>query len=147
MATLDASALLALLHDDSGAAEVAELLRDPATHSVISAMNLAEAIDIAARVQAIDADAVHGAIDLVLRGGLHVVPVTEDLARAAGSLRARRYQRRRAAVSIADCIALETARADGSPLVTSDRALVEVCRLEGVGVIALPDSTSGRPRS
>jgi predicted nucleic acid-binding protein len=63
----------------------------------------------------------------------------------AGRIRARRYHRQRAAVSLADCVAAAAALATDSPLATSDPALVEVLRSEGGKVHPLPDSKGRRP--
>jgi predicted nucleic acid-binding protein len=48
-------------------------------------------------------------------------------------------------ISLADCVALATARALHEPLVTSDAVLIEVARSEGCEVIGLPDSALRLP--
>jgi predicted nucleic acid-binding protein len=59
----------------------------------------------------------------------------------SGLLRARHYHRRDWAVSLADCVAAETARARGAPVATADPHLLDMCRDEDIAVLALPDST------
>jgi hypothetical protein len=44
-------------------------------------------------------------------------------------------------VSLADCVAAETARSAGSQLASADPHLLDMCRDEGIVVIPLPDST------
>jgi hypothetical protein len=72
-----------------------------------------------------------------------VTPVDEALGMRAGVLRARHYNRRTCAVSLADCVAAEAARASRSPLVSADPHLLDLCFREGIATFLLPDS-SGR---
>jgi rRNA-processing protein FCF1 len=58
----------------------------------------------------------------------------------AGLLRARHYHRRDRAISLADCVAAELARRNGSAVATSDPHLLDTCAAEGISVIALADS-------
>jgi predicted nucleic acid-binding protein len=62
------------------------------------------------------------------------------VARQAGLLRARHYHRKNRAVSLADCIAAETARSTDALLASADPHLLDLCRDEGIAVIPLPDS-------
>jgi predicted nucleic acid-binding protein len=62
----------------------------------------------------------------------------------AGRLRARRYHRARCAVSMADCIAAQTARSKGEPLATSDPHLLDLCHEEGILTVVLPGSDGSR---
>jgi hypothetical protein len=75
------------------------------------------------------------------------VPVDSAAGSAAGRLRARRYHRTRCAVSMADCIAAETARATGQPLATADPDLLDVCHAESIPSLPLPasDGTTWTP--
>ena len=81
------------------------------------------------------------------KGGVSFGPfaVTHELGMQAGRIRARRYHRERAAVSLADCVAAAAALASESALATSDPALAEVLRSEGGKVHPLPDSKGRRP--
>jgi hypothetical protein len=58
-----------------------------------------------------------------------------------GELRTRHYHRKNRAVSLADCVAVEAARAHHASLASADPHLLDVCRDEDISVIALPDST------
>ena len=79
MIVLDASAILALLHDEPGAAEVAQHLPE----AILSSANLAEVIDKLVDVSA-PIRAVH---ELLVAAGRTVEPLTEDDAILAGALR------------------------------------------------------------
>ena len=80
MTVLDASALLALIHEEPGADLVAEAM----TGSVIGTPNLAEVIGKLVDAQ-IDASAVR---QLVVAAGVTIEPLTADDAELAGALRA-----------------------------------------------------------
>ena len=91
------------------------------------------------------ADAVSEKLDWLIAGGLDVIEVDEVMARAAGQLRAARYQRTRAAISLADAFAATAAAQLDARLATSDPALATVAVAEGVEVVPLPDSRGRRP--
>ena len=80
MTVLDASALLALIHEEPGADLVAEAM----TGSVIGTPNLAEVIGKLVDAQ-IDASAVR---QLVVAAGVTIEPLTADDAELDGALRA-----------------------------------------------------------
>ncbi len=63
-----------------------------------------------------------------------------DLGAAAGRLRACHYHRKRWAVSMADCIAAETARSRNEQLATLDPDLLDVCHAENIARVVLPQS-------
>src|SRR5215510_11552135 len=63
----------------------------------------------------------------------------------AGRIRARRYHRQHAAISLADCISAAAALAVQQPLATADSALANVVRAEGGNVHPLPDSKGRLP--
>ena len=52
----------------------------------------------------------------------------------------RHYDRRTRALSLADCVAAETARRLDAALATADPPLLETCEAEGIAVIAFPGS-------
>jgi predicted nucleic acid-binding protein len=139
---LDAYALVALATDEPAAAAVEELLRGGAI--AITAVNLAEAIDVAQRVQGVQPDDVRDAIEPLVGGVLRVVPVGEDEAWRAASLRLRHYDRRTSALSMADCFLLAAAGV-GDGIATSDPPLAVAARLESIEVVALPDSSGRLP--
>jgi predicted nucleic acid-binding protein len=128
-----------LLADEPAAEEVERLLRldEP---MAVTAVNLAEAIDVAVRVHGIPFAEMQLVLDPLLRSAVVVVPVSLAHAWLAAALRARHYDRRSRAVSLADCFLLAAAleRADAS-VATSDPSLAEAARREGVQVTALPD--------
>jgi PIN domain nuclease of toxin-antitoxin system len=140
---LDASALTALLRDEPAAAAVAEILRDGGAS--ITAVNLAEAMDVVSRRAGARPTAVRSAI-AALESVLSVMPVDERLALRAGELRARHYDRSRCAVSIPDCVLLGAA-SDGDSVATSDSAVMTVAELEGIHTLPLPDSTGRLPNA
>ena len=120
---LDASALLCLIRDESGAPEVAALLPD----SSISAVNLSEAI---AKLSEIGMDeATIGAILAPLQ--LRVIAFDEQTALAAGLLRSRT---RSAGLSFGDRACLALAAELGAGAVTTDRAWSRI----DVGVSIVP---------
>jgi PIN domain nuclease of toxin-antitoxin system len=80
LTVLDASALLALIHEEPGAELVAEAM----TGSAIGTPNLAEVVGKLVDAQ-IDASAVR---PLVVAAGVTVEPLTADDAELAGALRA-----------------------------------------------------------
>jgi len=141
----DAFAVVALLADEPAADEVSELLGDSASPNVISAANLAEVFDDLVRVRGHDEERAHQGVLMIRLAGLDVVFVDDVLAEDAGVLRARYYDRSRAALSMADCVALATARREKATLVTGDRALARAARAEGVPLVALPDRRGNRP--
>lgn len=134
---LDAYAVLALLKGEPAAPVVRDLLasdRRPA----LMAIGAAEVLDHLVRLEgASDEDAALDLAQLRLRAA---TPVDETIAMRAGLLRARHYDRRTRAVSLADCVAAEAARAAASALVTADPHLLDLCSEEGIATVVLPDS-------
>lgn len=136
MTVLDAFALLALLKGEPAANEVAAILRTG--DGVLTVVGVAEVVDHLVRVAGQDDDEV--ALDLAQLGLLDAPALDAATAFAAGAARARHYHRRNRAVSLADCLAAETARSAGAPVATADPHLLDLCRAEGIAVVALPDS-------
>jgi len=145
LTVLDAQAVVALLLGEPASPEVAELLRDPERPASISAINVAEVIDVLVRVTGRRHDEVIEKLDWLVAGGLTVVSVDDAIGRTAGRLHATRYHRRERPLSLADCVALATALASGEPIATSDPPLAVTAREEGCDVIRLPDSQGRRP--
>jgi len=134
---LDAYAVLALLKGEPAAPAVGELLESEPVPAVTS-IGVAEVLDHLVRLEgATDEDA---ALDLAQLGLSEPTPVDAALATRAGLLRARHYNRRTRAVSLADCVAAEAARATGSALVTADPHLLDLCHEERIETVVLPDS-------
>ena len=137
MIVLDAYAVLALLKDEPAAGDV-RLLLDHDEGAVLTALGVAEVIDNLIRISGADED--EAVLDVAQLGLGSPPPVDAAVALSAGRLRARHYDRKIRAVSLADCVAAETARSAGSPLATADPHLLDMCRAEDVALIALPDS-------
>ncbi len=145
MTVLDAQALVAFLTGEPGAVEVAALLRDPGDPAVISAVNVAETLDVLVRIKGRTQEEVEERLDWLAAAGLIAAPVDDAIARHGGRLRAKHYNRAQRPVSMADCMALATALARGGRLATSDAPLATMARAEGCAVVPLPDSSGARP--
>jgi uncharacterized protein with PIN domain len=135
---LDAQAVIAFLTDEPARDQVEALMRDQAHPACIGAANLAECVDVLARVKHVPAEEASAALDLVLEA-VAVASVDAEIARRAGTIRGRHYHADRCPVSLADCLALATALARVEPLATSDPALALAAHAEGCRVVPLPD--------
>jgi PIN domain nuclease of toxin-antitoxin system len=134
---LDSFAVLALLKGEPAAAEVRRLIHDGSC--MLTTLGVAEVVDHLVRIVGVSDE--EAALDVAQLGLADVEPLDSNVALRAGLLRARHYHRRSRAVSLADCVAAETARALGESLATSDPHLLETCRDEGISVLVLPDSS------
>jgi uncharacterized protein with PIN domain len=128
---LDAFALIALLTDEPAAETVEVLLRRGDT--AMTVVNLAEALDVLRRVEKIPADRLEALTAPLLSKHVELRPVDEPVARRAADIRARRYHRSRAPLSLADCILL-AAVGRSDTLATADEPLLRAARAEGVSV-------------
>jgi predicted nucleic acid-binding protein len=142
MTILDAYAIIAYLRGEPSSDEVADLLREP---TQLTAVNAAEICDQMTRVFGSDPDSVEADLALLAHAGMDMLPITPELAIEAGRLRARRYHRQHAAVSLADCIAAAAALTSDHTLATADPALAQLVRAEGGRIHSLPDSKGRRP--
>ena len=132
---LDAFALIALLAEEPAADEVEALLR--AGEAAITAVNLAEALDVLQRVQGIPRERLQAVTMPLVGERMKLVPIDERIARDAADIRARRYHRTRAPLSLADCILLAATGASDA-LATADAPLIRVAEAENVQVRTLP---------
>jgi len=140
MTVVDTQGIVALFAGEAAAAEVEAILRGRDGIATVSAITIAEVIDVSVRVGGERVDAMGDRISALIAGGLEVVPVDEDISRLAGALRARHWDSKRRPVSMADCIVLATAMTVGEAVATSDRPLIAAARAEGHPVVALLDS-------
>lgn len=138
---LDTSAVIALLRDDVGAAEVEEVLRRERAR--MSTVNVAEAIDVLVRMHAARPEDVVTHVDELLSTVIEPVEPSVDHALRAGELRARVFARRDARVSLADCFVVATAE-PGDRIATADATLARVARGEGLEVLDLPTARGRR---
>lgn len=132
---LDASALLALFREEPGAADVDLMIRRG--DCAVTAVNVAETLDVLQRVYGLSRHEAEDLVDLVVGG--HAVrcrDVDLRMAQRAAALRARHYEGRSAALSLADCVLLAAAE-DGDEVVTGDRAVIDAARADGVASVAL----------
>jgi predicted nucleic acid-binding protein len=137
MIVLDSFAVLALLRDEPAAAQVQQLVEEE-QEVALTVLGVAEVIDCLVRLMEADGD--EAVLDLAQLGLAFPVPVEAPVALQAGLLRARHYHRKNRAVSMADCIAAETARQHDCELATADPQLLDLCQEEGIAIIVLPDS-------
>jgi len=107
---LDASALLALLYDEPGAAAV----QADIDHAVISSVNMSEVI-----AKLTESSTVEEGRAIVASLGLPVIAFDEAQAHAAGALRPLT---RAAGLSLGDRACLACAQGLGAPVLTTDRA-------------------------
>jgi predicted nucleic acid-binding protein len=133
---LDAYAVIAYLRGEPAADHVRPLLA--AGDAALTAVGLAEVLDHLVRLANAEED--DAVLDLAQLGLIDGIPVEASTGNAAGRLRARRYHRTRCPISMADCIAAETARATRRPLATADPDLLDVCCAERIEFIPLPGS-------
>ena len=132
---LDAFALIALLAEEPAADKVEALLRRG--EAAITAVNLAEALDVLQRAQGIPRERLEAVTTPLVGERMTLVAIDERIARDAADIRARRYHRTRAPLSLADCILLAATGADDA-LATADRPLIRIAEAENVQVRALP---------
>lgn len=138
MIILDSYAVLAFLKDEPAAAEVERLLH-ASEPSVLTTIGLAEVLDHLVRVAGVHPE--EAALDIAQLGLAEAAPLDASTGMRAGLLRARHYHRKLRAVSLADCVAADTAQVLGGRLATSDPHLLDLCAAEGIAVLALPDTT------
>jgi PIN domain nuclease of toxin-antitoxin system len=132
---LDAFALIALLAEEPAADEVETLLRRG--EAAITAINLAEALDVLQRVQGIPRERLEALTMPLVGEQMTLVTIDERIARDAADIRARRYHRARAPISLADCILL-AATGESDALATADGPLIRAAEAEKLRVRVLP---------
>lgn len=136
MTILDAFAVVALLKGEPAAEAVRGIIESGGC--ALTTLGVAEIVDHLVRVVGVtDEDAVLDVAQLDLDPPIGLDDVTATM---AALLRARHYNRKSRAVSLADCIVAQVARSTNSAVATSDPHLLDLCEEEGIALIALPDS-------
>jgi uncharacterized protein with PIN domain len=131
---VDSQPIIALLLEEPGAAAVEELLRTGGTR--ISTVSVAEVVDVLTRREGLPTDDVELVLEGLLTEALEGVAPDLSTAYRAAEVRRRHFDRRSCRLSLADCFVVATAR-QGDNVATGDRALRDVARAEGLGVINL----------
>lgn len=147
MLVFDAYPLAAVLLGEPGGQTSGQILAGALARGEanVSVSNLAEVVDLVARLSSADPADVLEAVDLWVDAGLQVRPLTWDTAAIAASLRAAHYHRTRCPVSLSDCVAVALAHELGATLVTSDRPMATVAIALAVEVTPVPDSRGVSP--
>jgi ribonuclease VapC len=140
---LDAFALIALLRDEPAADEVETIVRRG--DAAMSAVNLAEALDVLQRVDGVDRARLDALTGPLIGESVGLLVVDEPTARDGADVRARCYHRSRSPLSLADCLLLAAALHARAAVATADRPLASAARAEGIEITALPDSRGRRP--
>lgn len=123
---LDASALLALLRDEPGAARVAEVMGD----ARMSSVNYAEVVS-----HFIHAGMPADQVDAMLRPlPMTIVEADQTLATMAGRLRATTAK---AGLSLGDRFCLALAKRDSLPALTADKTWRTIADATGVAVTVI----------
>lgn len=143
MIILDAYAVLAFLRREPAGPQVRELIRSD-EESALTLLGIAEVLDHLVRRAGIDEE--EAWLDVVQLGLAAPPALDSELAARAGLLRARHYNRRTRALSLADCVAAETARRLDASLATADPPLIATCEEERIGVVALGNEGTVRSR-
>ncbi len=136
MIILDSYAVLAFFRGEYSAQLVQSLIEGE-DDAALTVLGMSEVIDILVRRSGLDED--EAVLDLAQLGLASPPDLDAQIATNAGLLRARHYDRRSRAISLADCVAAETARARNAPLATADGPLLDTCASEGIPAIILPD--------
>jgi uncharacterized protein with PIN domain len=139
---VDTGPIVSLLLDDDAAPEVASALEG--RDCGVCVVNVAEVLDVLIRVHRTIADDASEALDRFLADVAGPIAATRALSEQAALLRARHYHRRDRDVSLADCYAIAVALPDAD-IATSDSAIADVARAEGIEVISLPNPRGRRP--
>jgi PIN domain nuclease of toxin-antitoxin system len=139
---LDAYALLALARREEAGDDVEALIRSEPVG--MAAANLFEASERLMRLYGWTPTDTSEQLGQLVGKHIRVVALDEGVAWRGAVIRARYYHRDTCELSLADCVLLASAEPDDS-VATSDPAVAAVARAEGIGLIALPDSSGKRP--
>lgn len=142
MTLLDAYALVAFVADEPAAEDVERLLRNGGCG--LTTVNLAEAVDVTRRVHGLSEQDVRNVAEPLFDDVIAVIRPSQAHAWRSSALRARYYDRRVSALSLADCLLLAAAGRE-DVIATADPVVARVARAEGVLVTPLPDTAGRRP--
>jgi PIN domain nuclease of toxin-antitoxin system len=132
---LDAYALIAFLVGGPAAAQVRAILREG--DAAVATTNLAETLDVSARLYRLSIASVMEIVEPLLEGPLAAVPLDLAKAQRAAELRAKHYHRSTCPISLADAVLIGAAgRADR--IATADPHVLAVAEAEKLPSIALP---------
>lgn len=120
-------------------------MRETSRPARVSAVNVAEILDVMTRIYERPVAATITALAMLETAGLQTHVVDAAIGLSAGELHARHYDRKASPLSMADCIALATAIVLQEGLATSDGPLAAAAVIEGVDVLSLRNSTGERP--
>lgn len=135
MTLLDAYALIAFLVGGPAAVQVRAILREG--DAALATANLAETLDVSARLHGLAIARAMEVLDPLLAGPLATVPLDAPLARRAAEIRSRHYHRSARPISVADSVLIGSA-GPGDRIATADADVLAVARAERLDVIALP---------
>jgi PIN domain nuclease of toxin-antitoxin system len=133
---LDAFAVIALFRGEPAGAQVQALIE--AGGCALTTLGVAEVIDHLIRLAGASEE--EAVLDLAQLGLDESIELDGGTAIQAALLRARHYNRKTCQVSLADCVVAGIARDQESAVATSDPHLLDLCKVEHIAVIALPDS-------
>jgi predicted nucleic acid-binding protein len=134
---LDAYALIAFLTGGPAAAHVRDLLR--AGDAGVASPNLAETLDVCARVHGLPIARAFGVLDPLFEASLTVVGFDQPRARRAAEVHARHYHRTICPISLADA-ALIASAAPSDRIATADPDVLSVSEREAIEILALPSA-------
>lgn len=138
MILLDAYALIAFLTGGRASGDVRGLLRSG--EAGVATANLAEALDVSARVHGLPIARACDVLDPLFETSLIAIDLDRHVARRSADVRARHYHRASRAISLADAILIASA-GPGDRIATADAALLAVAEAEGRATIALPSES------
>jgi predicted nucleic acid-binding protein len=99
-------------------------------------VNYGEALDRLVRARQVPEARVRGAFEALFDTSLRRIDVGFPLIERAVRLRAKHYHRERSPLSLADCICVAAADADGT-LATADEAMLAMADAEGIRSVTL----------
>jgi len=132
---LDAYALIAFIVGGPAKGEVRAVLREG--DAAVATANLAEALDVSARVHRLPIERALEILDPLLDEAIRQIPLDDSRARRAAVIRAAHYHRSRCPISLADSILLASGSADDR-IATSDPHVLRLATAEGLQPLALP---------